>query len=46
MKLERKNQSLENFLSNLDLETVRQRMLDAGSNQDYEDLDNYSTGAT
>jgi hypothetical protein len=44
--LDRKNQSLESFLSNLDLESVRQRMIEAGSNQDYEDIDNYSTGPT
>ncbi len=44
VKLDRKKQTLENFLTTLNLESVRQRMLDAGSNQDYEDLDNYSTG--
>lgn len=44
VKLDRRNQSLDNFLSSLDLEKVRQRMLEAGSNQDYEDLDNYSVG--
>jgi SHAQKYF class myb-like DNA-binding protein len=41
VKLERKGQKLEDFLGTLDLETVRQNMIDAGSDQDYEDPNNY-----
>lgn len=41
VKLEKKGQKLEDFLSHIDLESVRQKMIDAGSDQDYEDPDNY-----
>jgi hypothetical protein len=30
----------------IDLESVRQRMLEAGSDQDYEDPDNYDVGTS
>jgi SHAQKYF class myb-like DNA-binding protein len=41
VKLEKRGQRLEDFLSTLDLEQVRNRMLEAGSDQDYEDPENY-----
>lgn len=44
VKLEKKGQRLDEFLSLIDLESVRQRMIEAGSDKDYEDPDNYSLG--
>jgi len=42
VKLEKRGQRLDDFLSQIDLEGVRQRMMEAGSDQDYEDPDNYN----
>lgn len=44
VKLDKKGQRLDDFLALIDLDTVRQRMIEAGSDQDYEDPDNYSLG--
>jgi SHAQKYF class myb-like DNA-binding protein len=44
VKLEKKGQRLDDFLSLIDLESVRLRMIEAGSDQDYEDPDNYDLG--
>ena len=41
VKLEKRGQRLDDFLRQIDLEGVRQRMMEAGSDQDYEDPDNY-----
>lgn len=41
VKLEKKGQKLDDFLAHIDLESVRQKMVDAGSDQDYEDPDIY-----
>lgn len=42
VKLERKGQKLDEFLGSVDLEAVRQRMVEAGSDEDYEDPNNYN----
>ena len=42
VKLDRKGQKLDEFLGTVDLEAVRKRMADAGSDEDYEDPNNYN----
>lgn len=44
VKLDKKGQRLDDFLSLIDLDKVRLRMIEAGSEQDYEDPDNYELG--
>lgn len=44
VKLDKRGQSLEDFLRLVDLDTVRRHMQEAGSDKDFEDLDNYDCG--